>query len=98
MPERSAAADRMDNLYLVTFGQRVAGVQAARNNLVIHFHCDAALAITGLLEQLGDGRGGGAVARTAIERDVHPPIVAADDLSALFPDRKRPGMAGPFGR
>lgn len=82
MPGRSTAADGMDDFHAVAVGQGVADVQAAGDDLVVHFHGDAALAVAGVFKQLGDGRGGGAVARTAIERDVHPSIVAADGPDA----------------
>lgn len=48
----------MDDLHAVACGQGMAGVQAARDDLVVHLHGNAALAVTGFVQQLGDGGGG----------------------------------------
>ena len=66
----------MDDFDAVSIGQRAAGVLAARHDFLVEFHCHASPRIAGLFEQLRDGGGGGAVARVAIEHDVHPRIVA----------------------
>src|SRR6185312_15322471 len=90
----SATADGVDDLDLVAVGERAAAVLAARHDLAVQLHRHAPAAIAGGFQQLGDGGGGSAIARLAIERDLHAPIVAAGAVGAESWHRRRAAALG----
>jgi hypothetical protein len=71
----SAAADGVDDFYLVTLAQRMSIVPTARYDLVVYLHRNAPPGITGFVQELSHGSVVFAVARMAVQADFHPSIV-----------------------
>lgn len=65
----------LHDFHAIAFAQCVAFVQAAGHDLAIDFHRDAASGIAGIGEKGGNCGGWRALARDAIQDDLHPPIL-----------------------
>jgi len=72
---RSASPYGLDDLHPIAFAQRVSVMQAARHDFAIDLDRDAALGVTRIREQGGNGGGRRAFARGAVQDDLHPCIL-----------------------
>lgn len=69
--KRSASPYGLHDLHAIAFVQLVLCMLAARNDFTIHFHRDAALAVSGSFEQQGDRCGRAAFVRLAVKENLH---------------------------
>src|SRR5262245_6284472 len=67
----SATAGESDDFELVAVGEPVLGVPRARDDLLVHFDCDAAAGKLQPAKQFRDGDRRGKLARLAVDDDGH---------------------------